>query len=304
MLLVIDDMPSNIETLYEICKEDYEVCMATSGQQALEFCQTRQPHLILLDVEMPEMDGHEVCRRLKSDLLTDNIPVIFVTANNDPLEEARALDEGVTDFITKPFHARVVLARVRTQLTLKYQTDLLRTLALTDGLTGVANRRHFDTTLQNEWRRCARARHSLALILIDVDFFKRYNDHYGHQAGDDCLQCIASALRAMLNRSHDLIARYGGEEFVYILPDTSLEGAEKKACEMEAAVRALAIPHEKSDVAEFVTISVGVAACIPARGEDAADLLGCADRQLYAAKQAGRGQIKSLQFVADGKPTS
>lgn len=296
MLLIVDDQPSNIRLLHEIFKDDYEVCTAISGPEALAFCQSRQPDLILLDVVMPEMGGYTVCQRLKCDALTQNIPVIFVTAKHDPSEEARALDVGGVDFIIKPFHVRVVRARVRTHLTLKYQSDMLRSLALTDGLTGVGNRRHFDDTLQAEWRRCVRAGQPLSLILVDVDFFKRYNDHYGHPAGDACLQSIASALKAGFTRSHDMVARYGGEEFVCILPDTPLAGAEKKANALEKAVRALGIAHEKSDVCGVVTISLGVAVSHPAKGENPADLVECADEQMYLAKQSGRGQVKSLQI--------
>lgn len=296
MLLIVDDQASNIQLLYEIFKDDYEVCMASNGQEALAFCQGRRPDLILLDIVMPEMGGYTVCRRLKSNVLTQNIPVIFVTARHDPLEEARGLDVGGVDFIIKPFHLKVVQARVRTHLTLKYQSDMLRSLALIDGLTGVGNRRHFDATLQAEWRHCARAGQPLSVILVDVDFFKRYNDHYGHQAGDTCLQSIASVLKARFTRSHDMVARYGGEEFVCILPDTPLEGAEKKANELEKAVRALGIAHEKSDAFGTVTISLGVAVAHPAKGENPADLVACADRQLYLAKRSGRGQVKSLQI--------
>jgi diguanylate cyclase (GGDEF)-like protein len=296
MLLIVDDKSSNIQLLYEIFKDDYEVCMAISGQEALAFCQGRQPDLILLDIVMPEMGGYEVCQRLKSDALTQNIPVIFISVQNDPSTEARGLDVGGVDFISKPFHVRAVKARVRTHLTLKHQSDMLRSLALIDGLTGVGNRRHFDATLESEWRRCVRAGQPLSLILVDVDFFKRYNDHYGHPAGDACLQSVASVLKAGFTRSHDIVARYGGEEFVCILPDTPLEGAEKKANALEKAVRALGIAHEKSDVCGVVTISLGVATVHPAKGENSADLVASADAQMYLAKQSGRGQVKSLQI--------
>lgn len=296
LMLIVDDQPANIQALYEIFKNDYEVCMATSGQQALNFCELRQPHIILLDVIMPGMDGYTVCHHLKADELTGNIPIIFITANNNPLEEVRALDEGAADFITKPFHARVVHARVHTQLTLKHQADLLRALALVDSLTGVANRRQFDAILETEWRRCARANHALSLIMIDVDFFKRYNDTYGHQAGDACLQAVASTIQNALHRSHDLVARYGGEEFACILPDTPIEGSIHKARLIEHAIRALAIPHSHSDVAPIVTISVGVAVASPAKGEDLAQLIAMADQQMYLAKTSGRGQVKYVQI--------
>ena len=293
LLLVVDDQPSNIQTLYAIFKDECEVCMATNGADAIAFCQTRQPDMILLDVIMPDIGGYMVCQHLKNDPLTENIPVIFVTAQSDPEEEAQGFDRGGVDFITKPFHANVVKARVRTHLTLKYQSDLLRSLSLTDGLTGVANRRQFDQAIQLEWRRCMRAEKPLALIMIDVDFFKFYNDHYGHQAGDQCLITIAKTLKAAFPRSNDLLARYGGEEFVAILPSTPLQGAEQKARQLEKAVRDLALPHEKSKAADVVTISLGVAVTVPFKGEDFSSIIAHADSLLYRAKQAGRGQFCS-----------
>ncbi len=295
LLLLVDDQASNLQLLQEMFKGDYQVSMAGSGREALEFCRTAKPDLILLDILMPEMDGYAVCQQLKSDALTKDVPVIFLTAHNDPLEAARALDVGGVDFISKPFLVRVVQARVRTHLSLKYQADRWRTLALVDGLTGVGNRRHFDATVQAEWRRCARTAQPLSLIMVDVDLFKSFNDHYGHQAGDACLQSIASVLKSAFSRSYDMVARYGGEEFVCILPDTPLEGAERKAIELESAVRALGIAHEKSAVAQVVTISLGVAVANPVKGEDCADLVAAADAQLYRAKQAGRGRALSRQ---------
>lgn len=292
LILVVDDHSANIKLLYEILGADYDICMATNGMDALALCRDRVPNLILLDVVMPDMDGYEVCRRLKGDDQTKDIPIIFVTAQNDPLDEAEGLDQGAVDFISKPFHATVVKARVRTHLTITFQAQALRSLAMQDGLTGVANRRQFDATLAGEWRRCARTNSSVSLVMIDIDYFKRFNDHYGHQMGDDCIRAIASSLAANLQRSHDLVARYGGEEFACILPDTPVGGAYRKAVELEAAVRQLRIPHEKSDVAEVVTISVGVSVATPAKGDNSSDLVADADRQLYAAKQAGRGQVK------------
>lgn len=297
LLLIVDDQFSNRQLLVEMFKNDYELCTASSGPEAVALCREHLPDLVLLDVVMAEMDGFAVCGQLKNDILTKDIPVIFITVNDDPSTEARCLDAGGVDFIRKPFHIRAVKARVRTHLALKHQSDTLRTMALVDGLTGVANRRHFDVTLKSEWRRCLRAGQPLSLIMADVDFFKNYNDHYGHPAGDVCLQAIATALKAEFIRSHDLVARYGGEEFVCILPDTPLEGAEKKAEALEQAIRALAMPHEKSDAAAVVTISIGVATILPVKGRSADDLLASADAQMYQAKQSGRAQVKVLQIV-------
>jgi diguanylate cyclase (GGDEF)-like protein len=290
-LLVVDDQPINIQALYQIFHGDHEVFMATNGQQALEFCQQDPPDLILLDVMMPNMDGLEVCRRLKAHSLTREVPVIFVTAQESPDEETRALEAGAVDFITKPVNPAVVRARVRTHLTLKRQADLLRSLAFVDGLTGVANRRRFDDSLQREWRRSRRNGASLALLLIDVDHFKQFNDCYGHLVGDSCLQAVAGALKANMGRPHDLAARYGGEEFACLLPETHLAGALAKAEELRQAVQALNIPHALSSIATVVTISIGVAAVVPMMNLSPDQLLSAADEQLYKAKHSGRNRV-------------
>jgi diguanylate cyclase (GGDEF)-like protein len=287
-LLIVDDQPVNIQALHRVFAADCQVLMATDGARALQLCRERQPDLVLLDVQMPGMDGHQLCAELKADPLLRAIAVIFVTAQDLPEDETRALDAGAADFITKPFNPTVVRARVRTQLTLKAQADLLRELAFVDGLTGVHNRRHFDERFIAEARRAQRTRAPLAIVLADVDHFKRYNDALGHLAGDDCLRRVASALRACLRRPTDLLARYGGEEFVCLLPDTDLAGAIGVAQLMEDTVRALSLPHP--GVEGCVTISLGVSAATQAQG-----LVEAADRALYLAKAAGRGRVSWVE---------
>ena len=289
-LLVVDDQPVNIQALHQVFAADCQVLMATSGAQALALCRDKQPDLVLLDVQMPGMDGYELCAQLKADALLSTIAIIFVTSNNRPEDETRALEAGAADFITKPFNPAVVRARVRAQLTIKLQADLLREMAFIDGLTGVHNRRHFDERLDIEMQRAIRSRAQLAVVLADVDFFKRYNDAYGHLAGDDCLRKVARTLKACLRRPGDVLARYGGEEFACVLPDTDLAGALGVAEGMEAAVRALQMPHAKSDVMPVVTLSLGVAVTISGRG-DVGALLSLADEQLYKAKAQGRGKV-------------
>ncbi|GAB1369554.1 hypothetical protein MASR1M42_21060 [Azonexus hydrophilus] len=291
-LLVVDDQPINIQTLYQIFHADHEIFMATSGDQALAFCRDNiPPDLILLDVVMPGMDGIEVCRRLKSDPALADIPVIFVTARSDPADEAGALAAGGVDFIAKPVNPAVVRARVKTHLTLKAQTDLLHSLVFIDGLTGVANRRRFDEALQIEWRRCRRSNTPLTLLMIDIDHFKRYNDYYGHQTGDACLQKVAASLRAGLKRAQDLVARYGGEEFVCLMPECDHPASQNKAEELRAAVVALGIPHADSPTANCVTLSIGVAVMQP-NGENAPEaLIAAADAALYEAKRNGRNRV-------------
>ena len=298
-LLLVDDQPINIQVLYRIFSPDYRVLMATSGAKALELCRDDRPDLVLLDVVMPEMDGHEVCRRLKRDLATCNIPVIFVTAHNDAAEETHGFEVGAVDFIAKPVNPATVRARVKTHLTLKHQSDLLRKMVFIDGLTGVFNRRCFDEQLATEWRRATRNASSLGLLMLDIDHFKRYNDRYGHQQGDDTLRQVASAIKACLLRPGDLVARYGGEEFACIVPATDFEGALGVSERIEQTVRSLQIPHADSDTAAVVTLSIGLALGQPRRDADPAALLALADAQLYHAKHSGRGRVCAAVLSAD-----
>lgn len=295
-LLVVDDQAINIQVMHQVFGGDYQVFMATSGAQALALCKTNPPDLVLLDIVMPGMDGFEVCTQLKADEATDHIPVIFVTAHTDPAQETHGLSLGAVDFIAKPVNPAVVRARVKTHLTLKFQSDLLRKLVFLDGLTGVFNRRYFDQQLPVEWARAARSFSPLSVIMIDVDYFKAFNDRYGHQAGDDCLRQIAATLKRGLKRPADLVARYGGEEFACILPDTANDDALALAAELEHTVRDLKIPHAASSLARVVTVSVGLATRTVDSVGDALALLGLADAQLYDAKQSGRGRVCGAQL--------
>lgn len=295
-LLVVDDQPINIQVIHQIFSADCQVFMATSGAQALTICKDNPPDLVLLDVVMPGMDGFEVCAKLQADEATKNIPVIFVTAHADASQETLGLATGAVDFISKPVNPAVVRARVKTHLTLKFQSDLLRQLVFLDGLTGVFNRRYFDQQLAKEWARATRNESALSVILVDVDFFKHFNDLYGHQCGDDCLKSIALALKAALRRPADLVARYGGEEFVCVLPSTPFNEAVVFANHLEAVIRTLELPHADSNVGPFVTISLGVASRVESddrtvtTARDPAELVSLADARLYRAKSRGRGQ--------------
>jgi diguanylate cyclase (GGDEF)-like protein len=250
---------------------------------------------------MPDMDGFEVCRQLKSHESTRHIPIIFVTAHTDPAQETHGLSLGAVDFIAKPINPAVVRARVNTQLTLKFQSDLLRKLVFLDGLTGVFNRRYFDQQLGTEWARSVRNASPLSMVLLDVDFFKAFNDRYGHQAGDDCLRSIAATLKSALKRPADLVARYGGEEFACILPDTSFDDAMALASDLEVQVRKLNIVHESSAIAKMVTISIGVTSNGDAssRPDGGLRLLKLADAQLYKAKHTGRGRVCGEPLPSD-----
>lgn len=292
-LLIVDDQPTNVRVLHQLFRFECDVFMATSGEQAISVCRTQLPDLVLLDVVMDDIDGHEVCRRLKADPLTMNIPIIFITAKGEQDDEAFGLELGAVDFISKPFNPVIVRVRVKTHLTLKLQGDYLRSLAMLDGLTGIPNRRKFESALASAWAQACRDSLPLSLVMVDVDFFKRYNDRYGHQEGDNCLRRVATALSGSLNRPHDLVARYGGEEFICILPGADPDGAVKIAQRLQSAVADMGIEHAASDVAGHVTISLGVASTIPVCAESPNLLVVAADERLYDAKQKGRKQISS-----------
>jgi diguanylate cyclase (GGDEF)-like protein len=292
-MLIVDDQPVNIQVLYRLFAPEYQIFMATSGEAAITTALKEQPDIILLDVMMPGLDGYETCRLLKADQQTRDIPVLFITAHQAPEEETKALDAGGGDYITKPINPAVVRARVKTQLALKLQTDFLKRMVFLDGLTGVFNRRYFDDRLGTEMRRSERDHSALGLILLDVDHFKLFNDRYGHQAGDDCLTAVATALQKAIMRPADVVTRYGGEEFACILPGTDLEGAMLVAQRLCQAVKDLAIPHEASTTAPFLTISAGVAIKPDACVCSANDLLLKADALLYEAKSQGRARVCS-----------
>lgn len=303
-LLLVDDQPMNIRVLHQLFRYECDVHMATGGEQAIEVCKALLPDLILLDVVMEGMDGHEVCRRLKADPLTQDIPIIFLSANGEEDDEAIGLELGAVDYIGKPFNPMIVRARVKTHLTLKRQGDYLRSMAMLDGLTGVANRRKLEARLEAAWSQACRDNGPLSLIMIDVDYFKKYNDHYGHQRGDQCLRRLAMALAATLNRPYDLLARYGGEEFACLLPDTDLAGAERVAQKMLAAVAELRIEHLASDVGPQVSLSLGVATVLASARLTPQELLRRADEQLYLAKAGGRARACARFYEEDAAEIS
>ena len=290
-ILVVDDAMENIQILHHALRDEHEVLFALDGETALQIALEQQPDLILLDAVMPGMDGYAVCAALRGSPRLQGIPVIFVTALSQPEDETRALEAGAVDFISKPFNVAVVRARVRSQLTIKRQADAMRELSMTDGLTGVANRRSFNDTIDAEWRRCARAGAPLSVIMIDIDHFKLYNDHYGHQAGDHCLQQVSAAMKRCATRPQDLLARYGGEEFILLLPQEAMEGTEVVARRILDEVRKLAVPHAASPTAPQISISMGLAsAAPPIDSTDPSALIRAADANLYRAKQTGRNR--------------
>lgn len=291
-ILIVDDAPINIQVLNESLRERFRIFFATSGVDALKLAAKLQPDLILLDVIMPDMDGYEVCRQLKADPLLMDIPVIFISAMSQQQDETIGLELGAVDYITKPFSPAIVQLRVRNHLELKRQRDLLGRLAMIDGLTGLPNRRAFDEVFAREWRRAARTQSATAVLMIDIDYFKYYNDGYGHLAGDDCLKKVGKVLAATLERAADFVARFGGEEFVAILPDTDCVGAETIAEKLRLKIEQLQISHVSPTGFPWLTISIGGATVVADSGRDPLALVAAADSQLYLAKQLGRNRAE------------
>jgi diguanylate cyclase (GGDEF)-like protein len=292
-VLAVDDEPLNLQTIIALLEPEFRISVASDGATALELAQRPDaPDLILLDIMMPGMTGYEVCRRLKDDETTRDIPVAFVTSIDDARAETRGLELGAIDYIVKPFNGAVTLARVRTHVRLRIAQRRLAQLSELDGLTGIANRRRFDQAFATEWKRAARYGTPLALVMVDLDFFKLLNDRYGHPAGDECLQRVAGAVTAALRRPTDLAARVGGEEFAALLADTEFDGALQVAREIAESVRSLDIAHASSPHRR-ATVSCGVAVMRPRDGVAHLELLERADRALYRAKEAGRDRVSA-----------
>ena len=296
MILIVDDNPTNIHTLSKMLKSDYRIKIATSGKSALAIVkENAKIDLVLLDVMMPIMDGYEVCKELKSNSLTRKIPVVFVTAKDNPEDEAHGFSLGAADYITKPFSPATVRVRVKHQIKLKQQNDLLEKLSMNDSLTKIRNRGYFDEYYDTAFKEVAREGGVLAVMMIDIDYFKFYNDNYGHGEGDICLMRVAHALEGELQRPSDMLARYGGEEFVVVLKNIGYEGAVKMALSLREAVEALNITHQFSFVSNYVSISIGLAFKTLDATLSSKELLKKADEALYEAKASGRNRVISYE---------
>jgi diguanylate cyclase (GGDEF)-like protein len=291
-VLIVDDAKANINVLAELLRMDFKIRAATSGEKALEIAfSDNPPDLILLDVMMPDIDGYEVCKRLKGMAQTKGIPIIFITGKVSEEDEIYGFNLGAVDYITKPFSAVVVKARVGTHAELKRHRDFLESISYLDGLTSIANRRKFNEYLDLTWSFAERDLLPISMILMDIDHFKQFNDNYGHQEGDACLVQIAQALSEAVVRKTDFVARYGGEEFAYILPNTNIDNATIIAEKLRLSIMALQIPHAYSSAGNIATISLGVATIIPDRNSSSHALIKAADDALYRSKESGRNRV-------------
>jgi len=319
-LLIVDDEKIVLKILSSMMKEwDYEIILATDGEQAWELLQNiHEPVILLVDWIMSGMSGVELCRKIRVSDKADHTHLIMLTVKNDIEDMVIGFDAGADDFLSKPVDSRELHSRLAVgRRILKYKYDLaqrnsvlqdtnaimenimeqlrnanetLRVLSMVDELTGISNRRSLEEHLKREWGYALRKQEPLTAIMIDVDFFKFYNDTYGHQVGDDCLRKIATILQDATTRSGDLVARYGGEEFVITLRNTDRRGGEKFAASLCTRIKELKIPHATSECGAYVTVSLGIATIVPRTSQSHKHLIEMADKALYLAKKNGRDQ--------------
>src|ERR1700683_4071562 len=299
-ILLVDDDSMVVRILSHILSDFAPLRFATSGRVALKLARESVPDLVLLDVDMPEFSGFEVCKAFKGDPALAEVPIVFITSHEGPQLEAKGLELGAVDFISKPPHAPLVLARVRTYQRLKMLSDTLRSAVKMDFLTGAVTRRQLEKTLTQEWLRAQRSAAPLAVLLADIDGFTAYNAEFGEEKGDACLHGVADALRSVRHRPTDVLGRYAGGKFALLLPETDAEGASTVAQRAIDAVDGLQIPHAASTGKSRITVSVG-SACLGASrssGTDAGakehtpleeavpdDLLEAADRARKGRRQ-------------------
>lgn len=295
-ILVVDDMTTTLLLIHDLLKDTYEVKIAKSGTKALEILESPNDiDLILLDIEMPDINGYDVCKRIKNNETIKNIPIIFITGRTSQEDEEYGLNLGAIDYITKPFNKAIVKLRIKNYLDLKIKNDMLEKLSMYDGLTNIRNRRFFDETFEKTFNEIKRDKKSLAVLMIDIDFFKPYNDNYGHGQGDETLRKVAKALEKTIKRPSDFVARYGGEEFVILLKDINKDGVEAVANNLLNAVRELKITHEFSKIENYVTISIGASFYNSNSDITKLELLLKADETLYEVKNGGRNNFAILE---------
>jgi len=293
-ILIVDDDSSVVIALHKVLQDIGRIRFASTASQALEMINGTRPDLILLDVELPDINGLKLCIMLKQDVETASIPVLFITSKIETGFEEKVFDAGASDFITKPLKPRVVAARVQTHLSYHKALVQLNKLAHTDSLSGLANQLSFDEQLDIEFRRARRQQEPLSIVMIDIDEFKKYNDYFGHVAGDDCIKAIGRGLNKITKRPADFAARFGGEEFSLILPNTDKRGADVLIGSLMSTISDLAIKHAPEAIYPIVTVSVGFSTLEPMQCDFSTiaplDVVSAADKALYQSKHDGRNR--------------
>lgn len=290
-VLIVDDVPADLQALGELLGDDYTVVSAGSGPEALRIAEADEVDLILLNAQMPGMDGFETCARLKANADTRDLPVILVGTPEDETMEAKGLLHGAADFLPRPVRASAAKARVKAHLENRRFREILQRLTWLDAVTGIPNRERFEEALDNEWRRNARNRTPIALLLMEVDHFNQFCEIHGKSAGDETLRRLIAALTDGIQRAGDVVGRYSDRAFACLLPETDTLGAVSVGERVRAELNSMAIPHEGSESAPFVTLSLGVTSLVPSRTDVLKDLTDNAEAALLRAQQRGGNQV-------------
>lgn len=328
VVLLVDDQTMIAEALKEMLSDQQDISFhyCQDPARAIPMAMEVKATCILQDLVMPQVDGITLVRFFRHNPATSDVPIIVLSSKEDSIIKRDAFEQGANDYLVKPPDKIELVARVRahtksytaqkerdeafsrlremqerlekTNAELEKSNDILQKLSSLDGLTGVANRRSFEQSLEREWRRAKRELAPLSLIIMDIDFFKLYNDHYGHLGGDECLISVAKSLAESVQRPGDTVCRYGGEEFAAILPDTDMKGAEKLAERFRSRVVAMRIQHDRSTVSEYVSISIGTVTMLPQQPVDIPELIQLADQALYKAKRNGRNCFEQSDSLA------
>lgn len=315
-VFLVDDQMMIAEAVRRaLATEDIEFHYCQDPTEAVKMASELKPTIILQDLVMPELDGLTMVRFYRANPVLAQVPIIVLSTKEEPEIKSKAFAYGANDYLVKlpdkieliariRYHSRAYInqqerdeafrALEKSQRELAEANQILQRLSSLDGLTGIPNRRRFDEVLKAEWQRAIRHSTSISLIMLDIDFFKLYNDRYGHQGGDECLKSVARTLDESAQRESDIVARYGGEEFAVILPETGVKGAMEVAETMRGNIEQKNIPHEASKVSDHVTVSMGVASWVPERDSQPDELISMADQALYKAKENGRNQVKSF----------
>ncbi|WP_269620739.1 GGDEF domain-containing response regulator [Zhongshania sp. BJYM1] len=295
-ILIVDDEDSNLKYLSLLLSKDYDVVTTNDVYEAISIVENVNFYLIITDILMPGMSGHCLCMLIKGNPLTRDIPILFLTGIDSEVDELRALELGGSDFVNRPVHPSILKARVKNLVQAQHGQIILKKYAMYDELTSLPNRRYFVERAEQEWLSCQRDDLPLSVIVIDIDYFKKYNDHYGHAQGDFCLRKVAEILKSALKRPRDFIARTGGEEFVCILPEADFESAALVCERIRRSVESARIAHKKSDVSDIITVSLGFECAVSTSiYRDYGEVVKKADEFLYQSKLLGRNRICSIQ---------
>lgn len=295
-ILIIEDGELNRKVLTDALQDIYVLDAISSGKDAIKKIREFRPHLILLDIILPDINGFDVLKQVKETHDLKDIPVIIITGLDNDQDEEKGLSMGAVDYIRKPFNSFLVKARVNTHIQITKQMLMIEKLSFYDALTCLPNRRKFDYHVEYEWHRAIRKKSFIGFLMMDLDNFKNYNDHYGHAQGDEMLRGVAEVLRNTLNRSTDIPCRWGGEEFAVLIPETNPEELLLIAEKIRAEIEVLKVPSIRTNEATRITISIGAGCMVPRQNELLGEFIQNVDRLLYKAKNGGKNQVQSAML--------